>query len=66
MSEKKVINFQEAKARRALATEMEVLDTNDDVIDISELVLDVNAFMPDIEITDHCIIIHRQEIEEEL
>lgn len=65
MSEKKVINFQEAKARKALATEMEVLDTNDAVIDISELVLDVNAFMPDIEVTEDHIIIHAQEIEEE-
>ena len=59
MSEKKVINFQEAKAQRVLANEME------DVIDVSELVLDVNAFMPDIEINEDTIIIHAEELREE-
>ena len=59
MSEKKVINFQEAKAQRALANEME------DVIDVSELVLDVNAFMPDIEINEDTIIIRAEELREE-
>ena len=59
MSEKKVINFQEVKAQRALANEME------DVIDVSELVLDVNAFMPDIEINEDTIIIRAEELREE-
>ena len=59
MSEKKVINFQEAKAQRVLANEME------DVIDVSELVLDVNAFMPDIEINEDTIIIRAEELREE-
>jgi len=57
MSERKVINFQEAKARRALKDELEIVDTHDAVLDISNVVFTTDELVDTMDITDDYIIV---------
>jgi len=61
MSDKNVINFQEAKDRRINERELpEVVDTYDAVLDISDVVFTADDLDYDTTITDDYIIINTQ------
>ena len=61
MSDKNVINFQEAKDRRINERELaDCIDTNDAVLDISDIVFTADDLDYDTTITDDYIIINTQ------